>query len=61
MLTITSPRPERGRRRFLGVELVDGTAHVESLHPERELALRTHGYTVTTDPAPKPKRRRKAR
>lgn len=49
-MRITHPRPQLGRQRDLGVEFVDGVATVESLHPERELALRQHGYTIEADP-----------
>jgi len=53
MLTITAPRPVAGRRSFIGVEFVDGVASVDSLHPERALALRQHGYAIedAADPA----------
>jgi len=46
MLRITHPRPEPGRQTAFQVEFVDGVASVESLHPERELALTQHGFTV---------------
>lgn len=49
-MRITHPRPQLGRQRDLGVEFRDGVATVESLHPERELALRQHGYTIEADP-----------
>ncbi|WP_341935337.1 hypothetical protein MRBLWO14_000984 [Microbacterium sp. LWO14-1.2] len=49
-MRITHPRPELGRQRALGVEFRDGVATVESLHPERELALRQHGFTIEADP-----------
>ena len=46
MIRITHPRPQLGRQRALGVEFVDGTAEVTELHPERELALKQHGFSV---------------
>lgn len=46
MIRITHPRPELGRQVFLGVEFRDGVAEVESLHPERELALTQHSCVV---------------
>lgn len=49
-MRITHPRPQLGRQRDLGVEFRDGVATVESLHPERELALRQHGYGIDADP-----------
>jgi len=49
-MRINHPRPQLGRQRDLGLEFVDGVAIVDSLHPERELALRQHGYTITADP-----------
>ncbi len=49
-MRINHPRPQLGRQRDLGVEFIDGVAIVESLHPERELALRLHGYTIEADP-----------
>lgn len=49
-MRINHPRPQLGRQHELGVEFVDGVATVESLHPERELALRQHGYTIEADP-----------
>lgn len=49
-MRITHPNPQAGRQRALGVEFRDGVATVESLHPERELALRQHGFTVEADP-----------
>ena len=48
-MRIIHPRPALGRQRALGVEFTDGVATVESLHPERELALRQHGYTIEAD------------
>lgn len=49
-MRINHPRPELGRQRTLGVEFIDGVATVESLHPERELALLQHGYTIEANP-----------
>lgn len=49
-MRINHPRPQLGRQSDLGVEFIDGVAVVDSLHPERELALRQHGYTITADP-----------
>lgn len=46
MFTITHPRPELGRQKFIGVEFRDGVATVETLHPERKLALEQHGFAV---------------
>lgn len=48
-MRINHPRPELGRQKALGLEFVDGVAVVESLHPERELALRQHGYGIEAD------------
>lgn len=48
-MRITHPTPQPGRQRALGVEFRDGVATAESLHPERELALRQHGYTIEAD------------
>lgn len=58
-MLIKHPRPALGRQNAFGVEFVDGVARVDSLHPERELALIQHGFTIEAEP--KPKRRRKAR
>lgn len=49
-MRITHPRPQAGRQSDLGVEFVDGFASVDQLHPERELALRQHGYGIEADP-----------
>lgn len=49
-MRINHPRPALGRQRDLGLEFIDGVAVVESLHPERELALLQHGYTIEADP-----------
>lgn len=48
-MRITHPRPQEGRQTDFGVEFTDGVAVVESLHPERELALRQHGFTIEAD------------
>lgn len=45
-MRIIHPRPELGRQKALGVDFIDGTATVESLHPERERALTQHGFTI---------------
>lgn len=56
MLRITHPRPALGRQTALGVDFVDGIALLDvPLHPERDLALRVHGFTVeevSEDPEP---------
>lgn len=49
-MRITHPRPQAGRQHSLGIDFTDGTATVDTLHPERELALRQHGYTIEADP-----------
>lgn len=59
-MLIKHPRPQLGRQNAFGVEFVDGVAHVDSLHPVRELALRQHGYTIEPEPDPKRSRRRKS-
>lgn len=59
MIRIMHPSPQSGRQTAFQVEFVDGVADVESLHPERALALAQHGFTITD--APNAKRRRKAR
>lgn len=56
MLRITHPRPQLGRQKDLGVEFIDGVALVESLHPERELALTQHGFTIEKTSRPRRKR-----
>lgn len=48
-MRILHPRPTVGRQRFIGVEFRDGVAEVESLHPERRLALLQHGYQIEDD------------
>jgi hypothetical protein len=45
-IRITHPRPVAGRQTAFQVDFVDGWAEVESLHPERELALTQHGFIV---------------
>lgn len=52
MIRITHPHPHAGRQRFLGIEFVDGTAHVAELHPEREQALLQHGATIELEGVP---------
>lgn len=49
-MRIIHPRPQLGRQTGLGVNFIDGVATVESLHPERELALRQHGFKIEADP-----------
>lgn len=49
-MRIIHPRPQAGRQSDLGVDFIDGIATVEALHPERERALRQHGYTIEADP-----------
>lgn len=49
-MRINHPRPQLGRQRDLGLEFIDGVAIVDALHPERELALLQHGYTIAPDP-----------
>lgn len=49
-MRIVHPRPELGAQSDLGVDFIDGVATVESLHPERELALLQHGYIIEADP-----------
>ncbi|MDZ4046184.1 MAG: hypothetical protein U1E32_10460 [Rhodoglobus sp.] len=46
MIRITHPRPQLGRQKALGVEFIDGVGEVDALHPERELALKQHGFTI---------------
>lgn len=48
-MRILHPRPTSGRQRFIGVDFRDGVAEVDSLHPERRLALLQHGYTIQDD------------
>jgi hypothetical protein len=43
---ITHPRPQLGRQTAFQVDFRDGVAEVDTLHPERELALRQHGFEV---------------
>lgn len=49
-MRIIHPRPLPGRQEAFQLEFVDGVATVDSLHPERELALRQHGYRLEEDP-----------
>lgn len=49
-MRIIHPRPELGLQRKFDVEFRDGVATVESLHPERELAFRQHGFVIEPDP-----------
>lgn len=49
-MRITHPRPQAGRQKAFQLEFIDGVAEIESLHPERELALLQHGYTIQADP-----------
>jgi len=49
-MRIIHPAPKLGRQIDLGVTFIDGVATVDHLHPERELALRMHGYTIEADP-----------
>lgn len=46
MIRITHPRPVLGRQKALGIEFRDGVAEVTELHPERDRALRQHGFEV---------------
>lgn len=46
MFHVHTPEPTTGTTTFLDVEFHDGVAHVEDLHPVRELALIQHGYRV---------------
>ncbi|MDR6867526.1 hypothetical protein J2Y69_002130 [Microbacterium resistens] len=46
MIRIMHPRPQLGRQHALGVEFVDGIAEATGLHPDRELALTQHGFTI---------------
>ena len=48
-MRITHPRPQEGHQTDFDVEFTDGVAVVESLHPERELALRQHGFAIEPD------------
>lgn len=49
-MRIIHPQPVAGRQTAFDVEFVDGVATVEALHPERELALRQHGFRFEEDP-----------
>lgn len=46
MFHVHTPQPSTGTTTFLDVEFHDGVAHLETLHPVRELALIQHGYTI---------------
>lgn len=48
-MRINHPTPQPGRQHALGVDFRDGVATVDNLHPERELALRQHGFTIEAD------------
>ncbi|MCW2165399.1 hypothetical protein B0I12_002554 [Microbacterium hydrothermale] len=52
MFHVHTPQPSTGTTTFLDVEFHDGVAHLEDLHPVRELALMQHGYRVETDRGP---------
>lgn len=52
MFHVHTPQPSNGTTTFLDVEFHDGVAHLEDLHPVRELALIQHGYRVETDRGP---------
>lgn len=60
-IRIIHPRPAAGRQSAFQVDFVDGVAEVEALHPERELALKQHGFTLIHPEDEKPARKRKAR
>ena len=45
-MRIHHPRPELGKQVMSDVVFCDGVAEVESLHPERELALIQHGASI---------------
>lgn len=49
-MRIIHPQAVAGRQTAFDVEFTDGVATVESLHPERELALRQHGFRFEEDP-----------
>lgn len=59
VIRITHPRPQAGRQSALGVEFIDGTAQVESLHPEREQALTQHGFTIERVSVKRSRKRRR--
>jgi hypothetical protein len=48
-MRIIHPRPELGRQTMFDVDFIDGVANVDSLHPERELAFRQHGFAIEAD------------
>mgnify|MGYP001553901316 CR=1 FL=1 len=58
MLRITHPRPQLGRQKDLGIDFIDGVATVDELHPERELALDQHGFTIEKVSSPRRKKGR---
>lgn len=49
-MRIIHPQPLAGRQTEFDVDFTDGVATVDSLHPERELALRQHGFRFEEDP-----------
>lgn len=49
-MRITHPRPALGRQTAFQTEFVDGVATVDSIHPERALALTQHGFLIEDDP-----------
>ncbi|WP_295851190.1 Rho termination factor N-terminal domain-containing protein [uncultured Microbacterium sp.] len=49
-MRIIHPQAVAGRQEAFDVEFTDGVATVEALHPERELALRQHGFRFEEDP-----------
>lgn len=49
MFHVHTPQPSTGTTTFLDVEFHDGVAHLEDLHPVRELALIQHGYCVVRE------------
>lgn len=49
-MRVHHPRPALGRQKFIGVEFRDGIADLpEPVHPELELALLQHGFTIEKD------------
>lgn len=46
MITVRHAHPVAGRQSAFGVDFIDGVGQVDELHPERELALTQHGFTV---------------
>jgi len=49
-MRIIHPQAVAGRQEQFGIEFIDGVATVDSLHPERELAFRQHGFQFEEDP-----------